>query len=136
MFKYKKIALIFLSFLFIIFSIFELIIYLTVDSTIFGLIYMFINIIIIFLLVPCVYNYKRYYNIVRISKFLLIILLGIFNSYFLGTILEKSINYMDNSIDYINKIYFFKNILKGFIYLGITLITIFEFKKEKLIKKS
>ena len=85
---------------------------------------------------PCVYNYKRYYNIVRISKFLLIILLGIFNSYFLSTILEKSINYMDNSIDYINKIYIFKNILKGFIYLGITLITIFEFKKEKLIKKS
>ena len=136
MFKYKKIALIFLSFLFILFSIFELIIYLTVDSTIFGLIYMFINIFIIFLLVPCVYNYKRYYNIVRISKFLLIILLGIFNSYFLSTILEKSINYMDNSIDYINKIYIFKNILKGFIYLGITLITIFEFKKEKLIKKS
>lgn len=136
MFKYKKIALIFLSFLFILFSIFELIIYLTVDSTIFGLIYMFINIIIIFLLVPCVYNYKRYYNIVRISKFLLIIILGIFNSYFLGTILEKSINYMDNSIDYINKIYIFKNILKGFIYFGITLITIFEFKKEKLIKKS
>ena len=48
MFKYKKIALIFLSFLFILFSIFELIIYLTVDSTIFGLIYMFINIFIIF----------------------------------------------------------------------------------------
>jgi len=136
MFKYKKITLIVLTFLFILFSIIELIIYLTVDSTIFGLIYMFINMFIIFLLVPCVYNYKKYYNIVRISKFILIIILGIINSYFLGSIIIKGINYTDNSINYINKVYIFKNILKGIIYLGLTIITIFEFKKEKLIKKS
>ena len=136
MFKYKKYSLYTLTILFIIFSLIELIIYLTVKSTIFGLIYLFINLLIIFLLVPCTYNYKKYYNPARISKFIIIILLGIFNSYILGSIVINGINYTDSSIDYMNKIFIFKNILKGIIYLALTVITIFEFKIDKVIKKS
>ena len=136
MFKYKKYALYTLTILFIIFSLIELIIYLTVKSTIFGLIYLFINLLIIFLLVPCAYNYKKYYNPARISKFIIIILLGIFNSFFLGSIVLNGVNYTDSSIDYMNKIFVIKNILKVIIYAILTIITIFEFKIEKVIKKS
>ena len=136
MFKYKKYALYTLTILFIIFSLIELIIYLTVKSTIFGLIYLFSNLLIIFLLVPCAYNYKKYYNPARISKFIIIILLGIFNSFFLGSIVLNGVNYTDSSIDYMNKIFVIKNILKVIIYAILTIITIFEFKIEKVIKKS
>jgi hypothetical protein len=86
--------------------------------------------------VPVVFNYKKYFNVARISKLIIIILLGIFNSYILKMVVLGNINYTDASMKYINKIFIFKNILKGLVYLGLIGITILEFKMEKLIKKS
>ena len=56
--------------------------------------------LIIFLLVPCAYNYKKYYSPARISKLIIIILLGIFASFVLDKITIK----IDSSSEYINKI--------------------------------
>ena len=59
MFKYKKMTLLFCTFIYLVLSLIELIKYLLVDSNIFGLIYLLINLFIIFLLIPTSYNYKK-----------------------------------------------------------------------------
>ena len=133
MFKYKKITIYVLTILFTVLSLIELAIYLFNDNTIFGLYYLLINLLIIFLLIPCAYNFKRYYSVARISKLIIIILLGIFNSYILKFIIFSSCGYIDDSVSYLEKIFIIKNILKGIIYIGLAVICFFEFKNKKLI---
>ena len=103
------------------------------ENTIFGLYYLLITLAIIFLLVPCVYNYKKYYSSARISKIIIIVLLGIFDSFILEHILFKSIGYTDSSNIYINSIFIYKNIIKVIIYLFLAYLCILEFKSEKII---
>ena len=101
MFKYKKITIYVLTILFTVLSLIELAIYLFNDNTIFGLYYLLINLLIIFLLIPCAYNFKRYYSVARISKLIIIILLGIFNSFILKFIIFSSCGYIDDSVSYL-----------------------------------
>ena len=136
MFKVKKIIINISSILFILLSIIETIIYLFSRNTIFGLYYLLINLLIIFLFVPCAYNYRRNYSSARISKLIIIILLGFFNSFFLQKIVISSINYMDYSLIYIDKIFIFKNILKLLIYIILIVFTFYESKLDKKIMKS
>ncbi len=136
MFKYKKISLYILTFLYIIFSFIEFIIYLKVENTIFGLYYLISTMVLIFLLVPCVYNYNSKHNNIRISKLIIVILLGIFNSFILSSIILNGYNYTDGSEKYINSIFIFKNILKPIIYFGLLIITIFETKLVNLTRKN
>ncbi len=136
MFKYKKLLLFILTFLFILFSFIEFIIYFKVDNTFFGMVYLLNNLLILFLLVPCAYNYKRRFSSARVSKLILIILFGIFNSFILQDIVINTINYTDDSLKYIEKVFIYKNIFKSIIYAGLLFITIFEFNIRKLIKKS
>ena len=103
-YKYKKIFLLLFTLLYIILTIVELIKYLKSDSELFGLVYNIINIFIIFLLVPLLYNYKKNYSKARISKLILIIIIGLFNSYILKTIVINSMNYVDTSNLYIKNI--------------------------------
>lgn len=134
MFKYKKIILYICMFLFLILSFIELLKYMFVDSNIYGLIYLFINLLIIFLLIPTVYNYKKYFSKIRISKLILIILLGIFNSFILHNIFLNNVTIIDDSKKYIDSIMIYKNVFKPIIYAVILIITILEFKVEKLFK--
>ena len=134
MFKYKKIALYICTFVFIFLSFAELIKYMFYDSNLYGLIYLINNLLIIFLLVPTTYNYKRYFSKIRISKLIIIILFGIFNSYILQNIVLNNMSVIDASKIYIDSIFVYKSVFKGIIYLVILVITIFEFKVEKLIK--
>ena len=134
MFKYKKLALYLCTFLYLVFSFIELIKYLFADSNVFGLIYLLINLVIIFLLVPTTYNYRKQFSKIRISKFILIILIGIFNSFILERILLNNLSFIDDSKKYIDLIFVYKYVLKTIIYASIFIITIFEFKIEKLLK--
>ncbi len=129
MFKYKKSALYLSTLLYILFFIIELIKYLNVQSNVYGLVYLSCNLIIIFLLVPCAYNYKKYYSPARISKMILIIVFGIFTSYILSSLIPM----IDSSKEYMNKIFVYKNILKGIIYVVLSVICAFEFNAQKVI---
>ena len=135
MFKLKKLILFICTLLFIIFSFIELIKYLRVDNTLFGVYYLIVDMIIIFLLVPINYNYKKYYSVIRISKLLIVVILGLFNSYILNILIIKNMGYVDDSFEYIKSIYIYKNVLKGIIYFILACFTIFEFKVEKLLIK-
>ena len=134
MFKYKKIVLYTCTFLYLLFSFFELIKYMFYDSNVFGLVYLLINLVIIFLLVPTAHNYKKYFSKIRISKFILIILIGLFSSFLLESIVMNGIKVVDDSSKYISSIFIYKNVFKVIIYVILLILTILEFRVEKLIK--
>ena len=134
MFKYKKIILNICTVIFLLLSFVEFIKYMFVDSNKFGLIYLLINLLLILLLVPTSYNYKKYFSKIRISKLIIIVLLGIFNSFFLQKVLLNNMNVVDESKKYIDSIFVYKSIFKLIIYIIIAVITVFEFKVEKLFK--
>ena len=135
MYKVKKAILYILTLFFMVLSLIELIKYFKVDTTLYGVIYLSINLIILFLLIPVTYNYKRNYSPARISKLILIIAIGIFNSFILNKIVLNNMNYVDSSILYISSIKIIKNILKGIFYGLLGIFTFFEAKMDKKITK-
>lgn len=134
MFKIRKYFLYILSIVYIILTLIEFIKYLSVDSNLFGLIYMIINLLILFLLIPTAYNYKNNYSKIRFSKFATIIILGLFNSYVLKSIVIGGMSYTDASIKYNDSIFVIKNIVKGLIYFGYVLLALRDIKLYKAIK--
>lgn len=135
MYKVKKMILYIITICFMILSVIELIKYFKVDTTLYGVIYLLINLIILFLLIPVTYNYKRNYSSARISKLILIIIIGIFNSYILSSIVLNNMSYIDSSANYIKLIKVSKNILKGVIYFSLIIFTFFEAKLNKKLGK-
>ena len=134
-YKYKKIFLLTFTLLYIVLTIIELIKYLKLDSELFGLIYNIINVFIIFLLIPVLYNYKRHYSKARISKLILIILCGLFNSCTLKTLIISSMNYVDSSIIYAKNTYIIRNIIKIIMFLMLSIFTFIESKTTKIMLK-
>ena len=132
MYKYKKMTIKLIALLYIVITIIETVKYLFSDSNIFGLIYLLISSFIIFLLVHTSHNYNRYYSSARISKLIIIFILGIFSSYFLNKIV-LNVSYVDSSNVYIDSVFVYKNILKGIIYFFIFAFTLLEFKLDKLL---
>lgn len=135
MYKYKKYTIHFLTITYIVLTVIELIKYLLIDSNLFGLIYLLITLFIIFLLIPICYNYKKYYSPARISKLVIIILIGFFNSYILNLIIFNNISFLDSSRDYFESVFIIKNVLKVIIYSLLTIFTLFEFKLDRIIIK-
>lgn len=138
MYKKKKLLLNIINILFLILSLIELIKYFKVDNTLYGLIYLLINLVIIFLLIPVTYNYKRHYSSARNSKVIIILLIGIFNSYILNHIVLNNMSYIDSSNKYIDYIWTIKNVLKPILYLGLFIFLILEtnmINKLKRLKK-
>lgn len=133
-YKIKKTTITLLTLSFIILTIIEFVKYFCIDSNLFGLNYMIINFIIIFLMVPVAINYKKYYSPQRISKLIIILILMLINSYILGPIVLNSMSYIDSSSEYINSVFVIKNILKGIIFGLLLVFTTFEFKLQKLIQ--
>ncbi len=128
MFKYKKICIIFITFVYIILTLIELVEYLFIRSNLFGLIYLMLSIFIIFLLIPLAYNYKRHYSKERISKLIIIIIIGLFDSYLLYNILINNMNYMDSSKQFNDTVFIIKNIIKPIMYFIIFIFTVIESK--------
>ena len=133
-YKIKKTTITLLTLSFIILTIIEFVKYFCIDSNLFGLNYMIINFIIIFLMVPVAINYKKYYSPQRISKLIIILILMLINSYILGPIVLNSMSYVDSSSEYIKSVFVIKNILKGIIFGLLLVFTTFEFKLQKLIQ--
>ena len=133
MYKRKRLLLLVIVTIYILLTGFEFIKYFMIDSNLFGAIYLIINLVILFFLLPILYNYKRNYSKIRISKLIIVIIIGIFNSYILENIIISSMSYIDSSQLYIESIYIVKNILKGFTYGLLVLFTLFESKLNEKI---
>lgn len=117
MYRFKKKLLVFITFLYFILFCYEFIKYMFCDRNIFGSIYLIINLFILFLLVPTMYNYKKHYSRNRISKFIIMSILGLFSSYILYHVVFNNIMYVDSSYVYNNSIWFIKDILMPIIYV-------------------
>ena len=61
MHKYRKILLYLLAIIYVALTVIELIKYLALDAAIYGLIYLIMSLVLIFLLVPTTVNYKNNY---------------------------------------------------------------------------
>ena len=94
-----------------------------------------ISVFIIFLLIPVLYNYKRHYSKARISKLILIILFGLFNSCILKTLIIGGMNYVDSSIIYAKNTYIIRNIIKIIMFLMLSIFTFIESKTTKIMLK-
>lgn len=94
------------SFIFTILTIIEIIIYLLNETNYYGLYYILISLLIIIILNIKV-NKKT-----KLNKSLFILVLQIFNSYFLFNILIKSYKYIDYSSKYISNIFVTSKIIK------------------------
>lgn len=135
MYKVKKLMLYMLTLVFIVLSGIELFKYFYVDTTLYGVIYLLVNLVILFFLIPVTYNYKRNFSRARISKLIIILIIGIFNSYILDKIVISNMTYIDSSTIYLNSIFVCKNILKGIVYGCLLVFTFFESKLDKKISK-
>lgn len=136
MYKKKKLLLNIVNISFLILSLIELIKYFKFDNTLYGVIYLLINLIIIFLLLPVTFNYKRHYSSARISKIILIIIIGLFNSYILNYIVIGNMSYIDSSKNFIKSIFIIKNILKPILYFILVIFLFLEAGINKKIKSS
>lgn len=136
MYKKKKLLLNIVNISFLILSLIELIKYFKFDNTLYGVIYLLINLIIIFLLLPVTFNYKRHYSSARISKVILIIIIGLFNSYILNYIVVGNMSYIDSSGSFIKSIFVIKNILKPILYFLLMIFLFLETGLNKKIKSS
>lgn len=94
------------SFMFTILTIIEIIIYLLNETNYYGLYYILISLLIIIILNIKV-NKKT-----KLNKSLFVLVLQIFNSYFLFNILTKSYKYIDYSSKYISNIFVTSKIIK------------------------
>ncbi len=130
-FKYSYIII---TILFIVCTFIEIFIYLNIYSNLLGIIYMFNNYFILFLLFTVSYNYIKSNKKIRISKNIMAIIIGIFTSYLLGFIIPNLINYTDQSFIFNKKIYLTSKIIKPILYLLLGTITLFELKPNILNK--
>lgn len=134
-YKYKKIFLFVFTITFMILSLIELIKYLGFDSELFGLVYNIINVFILFLLIPVLYNYKRHYSPARMSKLILIIIIGLLNSYAVCPLVTHLMSYVDTSYEYAKSIFIIKNIIKGVLFILLVFFTYIESKTSKIVLK-
>ena len=130
----KKKFLIITTLSFILLTLIEYIKYFLSENNIFGLIYLVLNLFIIFLIIPITKNYNRYYSGQRISKLIIIIIVGLFSNFVLNNAVLNMLSYTDASKEYMNSIFITKNILKTIIYILLSVFTYYEFTLQRLIQ--
>ena len=124
----KKMYLAYLIIYLLIFLI-ELILYLKFNSTLFGLLYMIINLTIIFLLSFSLYNYSEFNLKIRLSKN------GILIGLMLISILLSLFRYSDESRLFVSEIKVFIYYLKPLMMLLLIGLSIYDYKvKGDLLK--
>ena len=136
MYKYKKLAINIITCVFILLTFIEFIIYMFSKNNLFGLLYIILNLFVIFLLVPIAHNYNRYFSSARLSKLIIVLLLVIFDSFLLNVIVLNSMSYIDGSNIYVKKIFVIKNVLKPILDFAILIFILLEFKLDKLLLKN
>lgn len=119
------------SLLYVLATIYEIYIYMTMESNYVGIIYLFLNFFAMFLLLTVTYNYDRASVRHRISKNIITIFVGLFSSYIISLILPHVMGYEDASRMFINNTSFCSIIIKPIIYIGLGIITFIEFRSFK-----
>ena len=124
----KKLYLIYLTIYILIFLI-ELVIYLKFNSTLYGFIYMLINLAVLFLLSFSIYNYSEFNIKIRLSKNGILIFL------MLISILLSLFKFNDESKQFISNLKVFIYYLKPLMILLLIGLSFYDYKvKGDLLK--
>lgn len=113
---------------FCLFTLFEIYNYMFFNSNLFGLIYLLINCFISFVLIIMCYNFKIANVKIRISKNLLTIILGLFSSFLLYYVVVSFMFYVDESQDFINRIFLSVKVFKPILYFVLLIFSLLEYK--------
>ncbi len=126
--RFIKYFYVFITALFTLFTAYEMYVYLSMDSNYFGIVYLFLNFFVMFLLFTITYNYSSQNKGIRISKNILVIVIGIFSSFILTYVLPYILSYSDNSYLFEEKVFVTSKILKPVIYAFVVIVSIIEVK--------
>ena len=121
--------------MFVVITCLEFINYLNFESNFIGLLYLIVNFVILFLLINMVLNFGKSNYKIRISKNLIVIVLGILSSYLLGYIIPWFLDYSDSSFLFVENIYVYSKVLKPILYVFLGVICILEILYKKEISK-
>lgn len=119
------------SILYVLATIYEIYIYMSMESNYVGIIYLFLSFFVMFLMLTVSYNYDRASVRHRISKNIIAISVGLFSSYIISLILPHVMDYEDASRMFINNTSLCSIIVKPVIYLGLGIITFLEYRRFK-----
>lgn len=120
-----------LTAVFILFTAFEVYVYMKMDANYVGIFYLLLNFFIMFMLFTTSYNYDNANKKIRFSKNIIVIIVGIFTSFILTFILSHAFSYVDNSYIFNKSIFVISKIIKPIIYFLILVESILELKLDK-----
>lgn len=123
--------------LFSILTVIEIFIYMKMYSNLLGVIYLYINFFIFFMLYTVSINYNKANKNIRFSKIILLIILGIISSFVVSLMIPYFIDYTDSSFVFEEKVFIISKIFKPLLYLALGYFSYleydFKFKKIRLI---
>ncbi len=119
-----------ISVLFVVFTVFEIFVYMKMDSNYVGIFYLFLNFFVMFLLLSITINYDKGNKSVRISKNIIVIGIGVFASFILSIILPFIFKYTDSSYLFNDSIFVVSKILKPILYVVLGVVSVVELKKK------
>lgn len=129
--KILKYFYIFITSTFILLTIYEIVMYMKLDSNYLGIFYLFFNFFIMFLLFTMTYNYSKANKNIRVSKNIIVVVLGVFASFVLSLLLPHIFNYTDDSYLFNDYIFVISKILKPILYLLLAGVSVVEIKCVK-----
>lgn len=121
----------FLTAVFILFTAFEVYMYMKMDANYVGIFYLLFNFFIMFMLFTTSYNYDSANKKIRFSKSVISVVIGVFTSFILTFILSLIFNYTDSSYAFDDSIFVVSKVIKPVIYFLILLISILDIRLEK-----
>lgn len=124
-----------IALLYVFLTIYEVFIYMTMDSNYVGIVYLFLNLFVMFLLLTVTYNYKKASVKFRISKNIISIIIGLFSSFILPLILPSIMGYNDASKVFIDSTLISSLVLKPIIYISLSIVSFMEYKRYNLLSK-
>ena len=116
--------------IFVALTLIEIIIYMNTYSNLLGIIYLFLNFFIIFLLATISFNYEKANPKIRISKNILVIIIGIFSSFIISLLVPHLIPYIDSSFVFEEKILIISKILKPILYIIMIFLSYLDLNKK------
>lgn len=126
--RFIKYFYVFITMLFAVLTAYEIYIYMSINSNYFGIIYLFLNFFVMFLLFTITINYKEGSKKIRVSKNVVVIIIGIISSFILTLILPKIFNYSDDTYLFNDKVFIISKLIKPIIYLSLGVISALEIK--------
>lgn len=115
-----------ISVIFLVLTFIEIIVYMRMYSNLLGIIYLFLNFFILFLLITISFNYEKANKKIRISKVVLAIIIGIISSFVISLLIPSLITYTDSSFVFEDKVFLISKVLKPILYLTLLVLCYFE----------